>query len=198
MSVNKGVIHSVAEFEHITEMQENLRRKLVEAKHKDSGRLNTIRTTVLAKVVAENYDAAADEIRAYVTTKVSYPGFQDRVERLVNHCTELIQAIHTKRNFPGLASLSLSKQQEIHEKVLEHFDDLKQHLKHIEKVEREHKLDDLRSTVWVLKAFARSVFLVVMMAFILDVRDGRFSTLFSVSNTYLDNLATWVVSFIHF
>src|SRR4051812_26215736 len=132
--MERGTIHSVAEYEHIHEMQDNLRRKLIESKHRDAGRLNTLRTSVLTLVVAENYDRATADLTDYVDAKTTFPGFQERCERLVNHCSELIQAIHTKRNFPGLTTLSLSKQQEIHEKVLEHFEDLKSHLRQIEKI----------------------------------------------------------------
>ncbi|NJL24682.1 MAG: hypothetical protein HC902_05615 [Calothrix sp. SM1_5_4] len=92
---------------------------------------------VLALVAQENYDRAKEDLQDYIDLKGSYPAFQGRVRRYVEHCTDLIQAIQTKRDFPGWASLSLSKQQEIHEKVLEHYEELKQNLKHIEKIERD-------------------------------------------------------------
>ncbi len=113
---------SVLEHTHLSEMQDNLRRKLQEAQKKDVGRGDGLRRPVLTMVVTENYDGAKDRMQAYVEDLSQYPSFQDRVERYMRHCGELIQAIQTKRNFPGLASLSLSLQQEIHEKVLEHFE----------------------------------------------------------------------------
>jgi nucleoid DNA-binding protein len=126
---------SLVEHNHLSEMHASLRRKLSESQKADQARTDSIRSTVLSAVVGENYDSARDELQNYVDMKSSFPGFQARAERYVQHCSELIHAIQTKRNFPGLASLSLAKQQEVHEKVLQHFDELKHNLKHIERVE---------------------------------------------------------------
>jgi hypothetical protein len=196
--MDHNTITSVTEFTHISEMQEDLRKKLVEAQRKDIGRTDSLRSSILALVVNENYQRATEEMVAYVDLKTNFPGFQDRVARLVQHCSELVQAIQTKRNFPGLAALSLAKQQEIHEKVLEHFEELKMHLRHVEKVEREFKLDDVRSTVWVVKALVKSVFCVFAVAFLLDVKNGVFSSAFMVTEVYLDNFTGWLVNLIHF
>src|ERR1700691_4357833 len=95
---------SVLEFEHLHEMQEDLQRKLQEAHRKDLGRMDSLRTTILSLVVRENYERAKDEMHAYVELKSSYPAFQERVERVLQHCSELMQAIQTKRNFPGFSS----------------------------------------------------------------------------------------------
>jgi hypothetical protein len=196
--MNQATITSVTEFAHISEMQDELRKKLMESSRKDLGRMDSLRASILGLVVAENYERAVDEMVAYVDLKTSYPGYQERVQRLVQHCSELIQAIKTKRNFPGLAALSLAKQQEIHEKVLAHFEDLKQHLRQIEKIEREHKLEDVRSTVWVVRAFAQSVALVFAVAFVLDVKNGMFNSLLMVTEGFVDNACAWLVNLIHF
>jgi hypothetical protein len=189
---------SVTELAHISEMQDELRKKLVESSRKDLGRMDSLRTSILQLVVNENYERAVDEMVAYVDLKTSYPNFQERVRRLVQHCSELIQAVKTKRNFPGLSALSLAKQQEIHEKVLEHFEELKQHLRQIEKVEREHKLDDVRSTVWVIRAVAQATVLIFVVALLLDIKSGRFGSLMSVTEGYLDKASEWLVNLIKF
>lgn len=188
---------SITEHNHLSEMHENLRRKLQESQKREGGRIDSVRTTVLASVVQEAYDRAKDDLRNYVEHKSEYPGFQERAERYVQHCCELIQAIQTKRNFPGLASLSLAKQQEIHEKVLEHFEELKANLKQIEKVERENKLTDLRSTVWVVKAVCNVVLGFVAVAFLSDMRAGAFTSVFQVVNTMLDDAGSWLVNLIN-
>lgn len=190
---------AVAEFEHINEMQDTLRNRMRESQRKDGvGRGDTLRSTVLGSIVAEEYQRAKDEIAAYVELKFAYPGFQRRVERLVQHCSELVDAIKMKRNFPGLAQLTLSKQQEIHEKVLEHFDDLKRHLRQIEKVEREHKLEDVRSTVWVLRALATGVGVVAFIAFLLDAKNGAFAPFLYVTDGYLEGFTRWFVNMLPF
>lgn len=189
---------SLVEHQHLTEMHETLRRRLIEAQKKERVRIDHMRSRVLTSVVTENYDRAKDEIKNYVGFRSQYPGFQDRAERYVNHCCDLVVAIQTKRSFPGLASLSLSKQQEIHEKVLQHFEELKQNLKHIERVEREHRLMDIRSTVWVLRTLCQVVAAVTAVAFILDMQSGLLSSFFHVANLAVDDASTWVVNLIKF
>jgi hypothetical protein len=189
---------TVAEVVHASEMQEELRRRLRDSQKADAGRMDSVRAGVLGFVVSEAYDRAKEELKAYVEYKSSYPAFQERVERHVQHCCDLIEAIKTKRNFPGMASLSLSKQQELHEKVLEHFEELKQNLKHIEKVERDHKLNDIRSTVWVLQSICYTGAALIAAALILDMREGMFSSTLMVTQVLLDQASTWVVSHIPF
>lgn len=187
---------SVLEHAHITEMQQDLQRKLQESQKTETTGMGALRRSILGLIVGENYDQAKDAMHVYVEDKHQYPAFQSRVERYVQHCVELIHAIQTKRNFPGLATLSLSKQQEIHEKVLEHFEELKQNLKHIEKIERDHKLTDVRSTVWVMQSLSVTVFVIVLSAFLTDLRMGLFSSLVYMVNHYVDLASTWVVNLI--
>jgi hypothetical protein len=190
---------SLTEHHHLSEMHESLKRKLQESHRKDvGGRMDSVRAAVMGSVVGENYDQAKDELSNYVMAKTAYPGFQTRAGRYVDHCCDLIQAIQIKRNFPGLASLSLAKQQEIHEKVLEHFEELKANLKQIEKVEREHKINDLRSTVWVLKSFCLVVTGMVAVGLFIDLRSGLFSSFFHVLDALVDDGSTWLVNLLNF
>ncbi len=190
---------SLTEHHHLSEMHANLSRKLKEAQRKDSGdRMDSVRAAVMGAVVNENYDLAKDDLRAYVEFKTEYPDFQLRAERYVDHCCDLIQAIQVKRNFPGLASLSLAKQQEIHEKVLEHFEELKQNLKQIEKVEREQKINDMRSTVWVLRTICQATVGIALTGVFIDLKTGLFSSFFVVSNALIDDASSWIVNLIHF
>jgi hypothetical protein len=187
---------SILEHQHIAEMHESLRRKLQEATHTDAGRIDGLRNAILALVVGELYDRAREELQNYVALKKTFPGFQERAERYVSHGCDLIQAIQTKRSFPGLGSLSLAKQQEIHEKVLEHFDELKQNLKMIERVEREQRLTDVRSTVWVLRALCQTTAAVMVVYFLIDLQDGVFVTTFKVIDHWVNDLSTWLVNLI--
>jgi hypothetical protein len=196
--MDSNTIYSLTEYAHISEMQDDLRRKLGESVRRDVGRMDSLRTSILGMVVAENYARAKEEMEAYVTFKDAYPVFQERAARYVQHCAELIQAIDTKRNFPGLATLSLAKQQEIHEKVLRHFEDLKQYLRQVEKLERESKLDDVRSTVWVMRALCYATVLVLMTAFFQDLRSGAFSSFVPVINSFVDYLSLWIANLIKF
>jgi hypothetical protein len=193
-----AIITSVTEYAHISEMQDELRRKLEESKRKDLGRMDSLRSSILGLVVSENYQRATEEMVAYIDLKTLFPGFQDRVQRVVQHCSELIQAIQTKRNFPGLAALSLAKQQEIHERVLVHFEELKQHLRQIEMIEREFKLDDVRSTVWVVRSLVQGVTAIFLVGLALDIQAGVFNSAWMVTSQYLDGFSVWFVNLLHF
>ncbi len=187
---------TVLEHAHIAEMQQDLKRKLQESQKNESTGMGALRRTILALVVGEEYDHGKEAMNSYVEDKSAFPAFQARVERYIQHCTELIQAIQTKRNFPGLATLSLSKQQEIHEKVLEHFEELKQNLKLIEKIERDHRLTDVRSTVWVLKALSVASFAIFFTAFFVDLQSGLLSSAIYTMNQYVDLASTWFVNLV--
>ena len=187
-------IVSLVEHNHLTEMHASLKRKLAESQKKDQTRMDTLRASILNMVVIENYEGAREELEKHVARRSAYPGFQARAERYVQHCSELIHAVQTKRNFPGLASLSLAKQQEVHEKVLQHFDELKRNLKHIERVEREQRLNDMRSTVWVVRTAAQVVALIVATAFFVDLKVGMFSSAIKVVDHTVEDATTWIVS----
>lgn len=189
---------TVVENNHIHEMAADLRRRMDESRRsEDNARVASgLRTAVLAAIVAESYDTARQDLEDYISVRSSFPAFQERAERYVRHCSELIQAIQTKRNFPGLASLSLSKQQEIHEKVLEHFEELKHNLKHIEKIERDNKLVDMRSTVWVVRAVSIWVGLVVLAAFVIELRSGVLDSTVRTTEFWLDQASTWFVNLV--
>jgi hypothetical protein len=185
--------HSVVEIAHINEMQEDLNRKLLESQRKDLGRLDSLSGAILSLIVGENYDRAIEEMTAYVGLKSSFPGFQNRAQRYVQHCSELITAIKTKRRFPGIASLSLAKQQEIHERVLFHFEELKRNLKQIEGMEREQILNDVRSTVWVVKAMAYGAMMIFTVALLRDIESGAFDSIVLVTNSLMDNASEAVL-----
>ncbi len=197
MEAKAGTMHSLVEFEHINELQQDLTRKMTESHKRDLGRIDSLRTAIPGMVLAENYERAKEELVAYVELKTAFPHFQQRVERLVQHCCELIQAIQTKRNFPGLAALSLAKQQEIQDKVIEHFEDLKVHIKQIENVERDTKLNDVRSTVWVVRAFCQGAVGICFAMFLMDVKNGEFGNLLLVTGSLVDGFTDWLVNLIH-
>ena len=184
------------EYTHINEMQTQLRRKLSESQRKDLGRMDSLRSSILGMVVGENYDRSKEELLAYVELKTEFPTFQFRAQRYVQHCVELIQAIQTKRNFPGLASLSLAKQQEIHEKVIDHFEELKGNLKQIEKIEREQKLNDVRSTVWVIRMVCFCTLALIAAGLVLDIKSGGFNSSWSVIERIIDGATGTLLGFL--
>lgn len=175
------------------EIQETLKRKMEEASKRDRGRFDSLRQTILKLVVSENYDRAKEDLKVYIESYGDLPIFRDRVAPFVTNSNELIQAIRTKRNFPGLGSLSLAKQQEIHERVLNHFEELKSHLKRIEKIEKDIRLADVRSTSWFVKTSFYSILAIAMTGFVMDLRHGMFHSFLYVFNQMTLDLSNWVI-----
>jgi hypothetical protein len=150
----------------------DLRQQLKAVSEKDLGRNNSLRRVILAMVVAEDYEGAKTHIQSYVSERKDFPLFQIRVQKYMKHATELVHAIQTKRNFPGLGSLALNKQQEINERVLSHFEELKQTLKRIERAERENKLSDLRGTALFVSTVAHCMIFALIVSFTVAMQTG--------------------------
>lgn len=145
------------------------RQKTSELDMNDLGHVNSLRYQVLTTIINEEYDVSIERLREFISQDSDYPNFKIRVERYVHHSIDLIHAIKTKRNFPGFNSLTRSKQQELKEKVKEHFQELKGVLKKIEKSMEELRLNDIRSTHIVVKSFWLSISGVFICGILLDI-----------------------------
>lgn len=193
------VNYEALEKERFNQTRQDLKDKLKAVSDQEMGRFGSLRRNILSFVVSEKYDQGKEELNFFVTTKgKEFPNLEKRVEKFVKHALELIQAIQTKRNFPGMGSLSLSKQQELNERVLAHFDELKHTLKSIERAEKEIKLSDLRSTAWVVNVFAHSLIVLVMAGFCLSISSGLwysasvvFDALVQDSTSKIEHLMGW-------
>lgn len=193
MGAVQNIDYEALEASKMQEVSENLTLRL-KAQMKEAGRADSLKRTILSYVASESYDVAKEALRGYVADKDDFPIFQDRVERYVNHCCDLIQAIQLKRNFPGASSLTYSKQQEIHEGVVKHFDELKTSLSSIQKVERELKLEDLRSTTWFLSTLSHCLFVLVSLAFAVAVSKGLGESFFFVVDHLTNQISSSVVN----
>jgi hypothetical protein len=108
----------------------------------------------------------------YMDRDSEYPQFKERIERYVAHSIDLIHAIRAKRRFPGLGNLTIAKQQELGDKFREHYNELQKVLKKIEKIQIELRLEDIRSTVWVVKALVNAIVAVALLAFFVEASRG--------------------------
>lgn len=181
---NSAIDYQQLENQKNLEIQQELTKKLSQ---KDWGRHDSIRHIVLRRVVSAEYEEAIQDLESYIASQSNFPSFQSKCQPYVKHCVELAYAIRTKRNFTGISSMSLSKQQEIYEKVVDHFEDLKRFLKQIEKIERDVRLVDIRSTVWVLQALWQSCLAILSVAFFLEIYSGLHKSFILVVNTAVDN-----------
>lgn len=148
----------------------------------------SLRQLVLSAVVEEKYDKAISNLSGYMSSKPEYPEFKDRCERYAEYAAELIQAIRTKRSFPGWNALNMSKQKELFERALHHFEDLKATLVKIEVIEREVRMEDVRSTVWVVKAVVYAVSALLLLLFLKELTGGVIPAADTVLESTTDNI----------
>jgi hypothetical protein len=148
----------------------------MKASVKDVGQVGTVRHTILTYVATEGYAKASDELNAYVLSKAEFPQFEGRVERYVSYANDLINGIKAKRSFPGFQHLSMSKQQDLSDRAMDHFEDLKLTLRKIESIEKEIRLEDMRSTVLVVKAVMYCCLAMLIIAFLKEISRGVLPT----------------------
>jgi hypothetical protein len=164
-------------------LQVQLKAKL---KNRQVGKDSSLRQLVLGAIVDSKYDNAADVIEEFLALKDAYPGLRLRATPHANHAKELINAIRLKRNFPNLSSLSMSKQQEILDHAVNHFDELKLTLKMIEQMTREEAVRDIRSTVWVVRTLAYTISAIVVMSFLIEFNSDLRFLIWGVFNDLTD------------
>lgn len=138
----------------------------------DFGDSGTLRGVVLNWVADQRYDEAIRELNKHLKEKSEYPEYHERVERFVKHGVDLIYAIKAKRSFPGIHALTRAKQQELRDKFKEHFEELIYSLKKIEKIKTDLRIQDARSTIYVIKTLWYSILAIVVLMFIIDINDG--------------------------
>jgi hypothetical protein len=172
-------------------LSQNLKANL-DLENKDLGRADTLRFNVLTYVVEENYERAIEELKVFMEKDFEYPKFKDRVERYIQHSIDLVNAIRAKRKFPGAHMLTMAKQQELNEKFVAHFSELQYVLKRVEKVQQDVRIDDVRSTVWIVRVGINCVVAIAVVAFLLEVNHGLMETTLLVVDDVFHELTTWI------
>jgi hypothetical protein len=184
---------AIKTLEQMHEREANTRlSQRMQASTKDVGAVDTFRHNILSHVATEAYTTAIDEIKEYADSKGEYPAFKDRAGRYASYAIDLVNAIKAKRSFPGLQHLSMSKQQELFDRAMEHFEDLKHTLRKIEQVDREVRLEDVRSTVWVVKAVVYSVTVLLTVGFLLETSKGVIPAIDVLLDQSFGDVTNWV------
>lgn len=121
---------------------------------------------ILDLVVNHQFERAIRELHAYAKHKSSYPTYTQLTTRIFDHAENVIQAIKTKKSLMVVPNLSASKKKELHSTIVIHFRDLKMTLQKIGKIEYQIKIQDSRSTLWVLNAIAICTFVILIVALV--------------------------------
>ncbi len=154
-----------------------------------------MRYTVLSNIIGEQYDSAIRDLEDFLRGDSEYPNFHERIHRFVNHSIDLVYAIKTKRNFAGINSLTRAKQQELFSKFKHHFYELQYMLKKIEKIQKDLKIEDVRSTIYVVKASWYATVSIAIVAVLLEIFGGLAITFSIVSDDFSTDLVSWMFSF---
>lgn len=150
-----------------------------------------LRRAVLAYVAEAEYDTAIEELRDFLDSDFEYPMFRARAERYVRHSIDLVNAIRAKKNFPGIASLTRAKSQELKERTRSHYNELDQSLKRIEKVETQLRIDDVKSTLWVVKSVSYSLIIILLVGLSMDLMGGFYDTAVAVIDDFALKAIDW-------
>lgn len=161
----------------------------------DLGVPDTVRYNVLTFVVNEEYDRAINYLKDFLDRESDYPNFKDRIDRYINHAIDLVFAIRTKRNFPGISLLTKSKQNELRERYREHFKELKSVMRKVETCQEELRLTDIKSTTILVRSAWLSIVVVVISAVVIEIFQGLGATFFVVFDDYLNKALEYVFKF---
>lgn len=166
--------------------------KSIDVDSQEMGRHGTLRRIVLEAVVGEEYEKSIKILKEYLEADSAYPNFRLKTERYILHCIDLIHAIRTKRSFPGINSLTRTKQQELRDKFKEHFKELVITLRKIESALDELRLNDVKSTRIVIKSFWLSLVVVFVSGLFIDLVQGLGHTIILVANDSVERLVFWL------
>lgn len=155
--------------------------------------IDDLKTEVLNQVADEQFDRAIGVLQDFLEQPSEYPQFKSRMERLVSHSVDLVNAIRAKKNFPGMASLTRSKQQELAERTTDHYNELQMTITKMERIMNQLKREDVRSTLWILRSVIYAAGLVLIVAFLKEVTGGLWGVFNSVAEDALDKMIDGVL-----
>lgn len=112
---------------------------------------DSLKTTVLSLAKAGHFDTAKRELKFYQQQNATTPGFEFRTKHYFAHCYELLDAINNLKHIPNFDSLRAAQQKQIRERIMTYGQDLSSILGRIDKVTNDLKIQDIRSTMWVLR-----------------------------------------------
>jgi hypothetical protein len=174
----------------IQKMEEDLIREVTE-----SERTGTLSHRIVVLVAHKSYAQAVKDIQEYVKFRSGdYSAFYLASHRYVIRMQSIISAIEKQRGIKGIENLTESKKHEVFEVVKEYFKELKHQIRGIESAEHSLKVEDVRSTVWVVWALTYSMVGIFVLGFGIDLASGSFNTIYFVlKDTYL-RACTWVIN----
>jgi hypothetical protein len=159
---------------------------------KDLGKIGSVRYRVMRCLRDENYEGAVKELEQFLKEPSDFPDFHERVERYVSHSISLVRAIEMKRNFPGINRLTMAKRQDMKLRIKQHIDELVYYMKKVERTETKLRMEDLRSTVFIIRAIVTSTFLITLLALLIEIVQGLGKTTIIAVDDIFQSLVVWL------
>ncbi len=155
--------------------------------------IDNLKSEVLNFVADDKFDDAIQVLNNFLNNPSDFPEFKMRMYRLVQHAIDLVNAIRAKKNFPGMNSLTRSKQQEIAEKTKDHFNELQMTISKMERIMEQLRREDVRSTIWIIRSVIYAAGVIVIVAFLKEVTGGLWTVFEAVVGNWLDKAIDWIV-----
>lgn len=112
----------------------------------------SLKKMILTLASTGNFEGAKKELEFYEKAGRNTPGFQKRTEHYFRHCLELLDGIENLKHFPNFDNLRAAQQKQIRERIQTYAADLSSILGRIDKVSNDLKIQDVRSTLWVIRS----------------------------------------------
>ncbi len=161
-------------------------------KRVDLGRKGDLLRKVISHTVAYNYELAAREINDFIESRHKFPEYIARVERYRNDAEDLILSIKAKRDMGKQVKLSNSKSQELRERIFFSFRELRRVLQKMEHLDREVRINDVRSTTLVVKVGFLGVFAIFCTVFTVEFFAGPVYSLDYVAQDVIDRTVNFI------
>ena len=171
------------------------RKQELQSNKGEMGPADSLKYNVVFHVVREEYERAIDELEKFRDQDFEYPKLSSRISGYICHAIDLVNAVRSKRSFPGFKNLPAAKQKDLSEKYQLHFDDLQVTLDHIEKIQLDESMEDIRATVWVVKTAAIAVAVVCGVAFALEISNNLLGTVIAVIDEGFSSISDWILRF---
>lgn len=164
------------------------------SKSSASAKVNVIKEKILHLIALNDYKGAVEALKSYHDQDFPYSTYRMKIERYVAHATDLILAIESNKNFPGMNSLTRPKQQELREKSKRFLEELTQILDQVEKSYDQLKIADLRTTTYFVKSFWIAMLIVGVTVIVNDFFRAGISQKFLVLAEYYINSLVQMLS----
>jgi hypothetical protein len=150
---------------------------------------DSLKSTVLGLAKSGNFDAAKREMKFYQQQNTSTPGFEFRTKHYFTHCYELLDAISNLKHIPNFENLRAAQQKQIRERIMTYGQDLSSILGRIDKVTNDLKIQDIRSTMWVIRTLTVCFALLIFVTALIEA----FTTVGSPLSTVANQIMTWII-----